>query len=412
MGLCFLGGLIFKLSTSRGQVPLREGDVVLQAVAPPPYVTGSIMVPSVLEQFPLKFIPPLYDAEEKEFQERLEEGFRLALKEGADILFAIPSVLIRVGEQFEQQARTADFASLLHPKIISRLLRGWLQAKIARRPMLPKDLWSIRVIATGGSDTAVFRQRIEEYWGQTPGEAYGCTEGGIIAMQTWSNDLTFLPDSNFFEFIPEEEHLKSKGDPSYIPKTVLLDEVEAGAVYELVITNFHGGAFLRYRLWDLVEITALGDSEHAIELPQIVFYARADDVIDLSGFPRLTEKAIGIAMENANIRYVDWTARKEIEAEHPVAHLYIELRQDESCSAGEICEAIHQSLKELDPNYRDLEGMLGWKPLKVTVLNHGTFERYILHKQAEGVDLAHLKPPHMQPSDKILMELLQLSQSA
>lgn len=409
MGLCFLGGLIFKLSEKRGQVPLREEDVMLQVLAPPPYVTGAIAIPSILEQFPMRIIPELDDADQKGFQARLEEGFRLALREGIDILFAIPSVLVRVGEQFEQQARTMSISSLLHPKIIFRSLKGWLRAKIARRPMLPKDLWSVKAIATAGTGTAIFRERIKKYWGQAPGEGYACTEGGVMAMQPWGGGLTFIPDSNFFEFIPEKEHLIWKEDPTYVPTTVLLDELEVGGIYELVITNFHGGPFLRYRLGDLVRVISLGDPQHGIDIPQIMFHARADDIIDLAGFPRLTEKAIGMAIENANISCVDWVARKEVVDERPVAHIYIELRRSELRGAEKICEDIHQALENLDPNYQDLESMLGWKPVKVTKLSPGTFERYMLERQAAGADLAHFKPPHMQPTDKIMADLLRLS---
>ena len=39
-----------------------------------------------------------------------------------------------------------------------------------------------------------------------------------------------------------EEATKSRAIEGYRPNTVLVDEVEAGKNYEIVITNFHGGA--------------------------------------------------------------------------------------------------------------------------------------------------------------------------
>jgi len=46
--------------------------------------------------------------------------------------------------------------------------------------------------------------------------------------------------------------------------------------------------------------------------------------------------------------------------------------------------------------------MLGLKPLEVTLLPQGAFSSYIAQRQAEGADLGHLKPPHINPSDEVL----------
>ncbi len=44
--------------------------------------------------------------------------------------------------------------------------------------------------------------------------------------------------------------------------------------------------------------------------------------------------------------------------------------------------------------------------IKVTLLPHGTFANYSAQRQTEGSDLAHIKPPHVNPSDKVLSLLL------
>ncbi len=43
----------------------------------------------------------------------------------------------------------------------------------------------------------------------------------------------------------------------------------------------------------------------------------------------------------------------------------------------------------------------------VTLLPHGAFASYTAQRQAEGADMAHLKPPHINPSDRVLALLLQ-----
>jgi hypothetical protein len=47
-------------------------------------------------------------------------------------------------------------------------------------------------------------------------------------------------------------------------------------------------------------------------------------------------------------------------------------------------------------------------PLKLTILPKGSFQRYLETKKKAGFDLAHLKPPHMNASDKVIETLLQL----
>jgi hypothetical protein len=221
--------------------------------------------------------------------------------------------------------------------------------------------------------------------------------------------MTFTPHLNFLEFIPEIEYFKAKVDDSYQPKTVLLDEVKAGEIYEIVITNFHGGIMTRYRPGDMIRITALTNEKLGIKIPQMAFERRADDLIDL-GVIRLTEKVIWKAIENTHIPYVDWTARKEVLDGRPVLHLYIELKDNYITSEKGLAKAIYEEIKKLNDGFihydlPSLEKLTGYMPIMTTFLPKGTFQNYMLQRQAEGADLANLKPPHINPSDKILSML-------
>jgi len=270
---------------------------------------------------------------------------------------------------------------------------------------LPKDLWSLKAIVIGGTDSSIYKEKIKYLWGKYPLDAYAGSEVGTMAMQTWDYDtMTFVPTLNFLEFIPEKEYFKWQLDPTYQPKTVLLNEVKAGDKYEIVITNLHGGIFVRYRVGDMIRIASLQNKKLGIDIPQMVFESRADDLIDIAGFTRLTEKTIWHAIENANIRYEDWTARKEV-GETPALHIYLELKDDYAASESQVAAAIHEQLGILDSDYAKLEAMLGLKPLEVTLLRKGAFSNFVSQRRAEGADLAHLKPPHINPSDRILSSL-------
>jgi len=182
---------------------------------------------------------------------------------------------------------------------------------------------------------------------------------------------------------------------------VLLDEVKAGEKYELVITSLHGMPFVRYRLGDMVRITSLRNEKLSIDIPQMEFYSRVDDIIDIAGFTRLTEKVIWQAIENTGIPYQDWTVRKELQ-DKPVLHLYLELKEDGHITPDEVATAVHEELAKLDLPYADLEAFIGLRPLEVTLLPQHAFRGYMSRQQAAGADLAHLKPPHINPSDSMI----------
>jgi hypothetical protein len=50
--------------------------------------------------------------------------------------------------------------------------------------------------------------------------------------------------------------------------------------------------------------------------------------------------------------------------------------------------------------------MLGIHPLRVSRLVNGTFRRYQEYQQRQGADMAHMKPPHMSPSEEQMKILL------
>jgi hypothetical protein len=346
-------------------------------------------------------------------QEKIKAGFKEALYRGLDSCGGLSSILVYVGEMFRQGAINIDTRFLLsHPRASTRFVKGLIKSKLAHRLMVPKDLWSVKVIVGGGTDSSIFREMVEELWGRHPLEIYAGTDGGIYATQTWDYEgMTFIPNLNFFEFIPEREWFKWQLDHSYQPKTILLDEVKAGEKYEIVITNLHGGILTRYRPGDIVRITSLRNEKLNIDIPQMVFEKRADELIIIFGFGHLTEKLIGEAIENTGIPYVDWTARKEIIDDKPALHIYLELAENYIASEQSAAASVYGELEKLDSIYHfnlhkyaygDVMKFLGLRPVAVTFLPQGAFSDYISQRRSEGAAGSNLKPPHINPSDEVL----------
>jgi phenylacetate-coenzyme A ligase PaaK-like adenylate-forming protein len=282
---------------------------------------------------------------------------------------------------------------------------------MAGRPMLPRDIWNVSGIMSGGTDSAVLKEKVKELWGRYPLDTYTCTEGCVIATQTWDYDtMTFIPNLNFLEFIHEDECYKEQFNAGYRPKTVLLNEVRPDELYEIVLTNFHGGALVRYRIGDMVRIAGLRNEKLNINLPQMTFERRTDDLIDLGGYVRLTERTVWQALENSGIPYEDWTVRKEA-GEKPLAYIYLELKDGYAETEEKIGAMVYGEIKKLDKRinsssiYNTLENILGTTPVKVRLLPPGSFPNYVMERKREGAELAHLKPPHVNPSDEVLEKL-------
>jgi len=397
---------------SRGRFLVKEHLKTLATMASRDYGSGIV---AYLMQQALGFDLLPQDIAEMTFQERIEAGFQEALSRGLDAFGGLPSILVYVGEMLKQGRIDVNTRFLLsRPGAFARFTKGLIKSKMARRALLPRDLWSVRVVVGGGTDTAVFRDKVEELWGRKPLEIYGATEGGIYATQTWDHEgMTFVPNLNFLEFIPERECCKWQLDHSYQPKTVLLDEAKAGEKYEIVTTNFHGGIMTRYRIGDIVEITSLRNERLNIDIPQMLFYSRADDLVDIASLGRVTETVIREAIGQANVPYVGWVVRKEVIDGNSALHFYVELTDGYIASAESVATSIREQFRRLDRKYRsnfyrligDIETVLGLKPVQVTLLPRGAFSGYAAQRQSAGVALEQLRPPYVNPSDEVLSVL-------
>jgi hypothetical protein len=404
-GMLSVSLMLLACATRRGEVNIGHGVRVLHNLPSSPYLTG-VLAEITAQLLDAYVIPPLDEYKNSDFETRTRAGFQIALRTGVDILASLTSVLVKMGESFTESSGQLKFnRNMLHPQIMLRLVRAWLRSKREGRGILPKDLWPLKGLACYGTDTSIHRKQLMYYWGKEPLETYAATETGVIATHAWNKkNMTFIPYSCFLEFAPEKEWRKSRESKDYQPATVLLDEVEPGKRYEVIITSFYGMPFLRYRVGDLITVVALGDDGVGIKLPQMVFESRADDLIDLSGFARLDEKAIWQAIANTGVKHEDWSARKEYKQNHPIISLYIELREE--IKPNRVERLIHEQLLNTNEDYRDFVAISSARPLRVIALPAGSFRQYYVGKQKAGADLAHLKPPHMNAPDHVIRELI------
>jgi hypothetical protein len=315
--------LILSSAIQKGDIQLKPGCRILSILPERPFVSAQLAF-GLVEQFPVRSVLPLELCEKLPFRQKIDAALKQALSTDVDYIMTMTSSFMPMERGFHHVVRRGGLFPLLprlHPKAFLRLLKNQPRKLINRNgEFLPRDLWSVKGIVAWGADSDAFRNNTEQQWGKLPFQFYGSSESGLIAMQDWRKDkMTFLPDSVFLEFIP----WGVSGRENNV-STLLLNELEEGKLYELVITNFYGMPFMRYRQGDVVKITANIEKD-ASKLPTLTFHSRADDVIDLFGIARLNTKTVSEALELTGIGIGGWAMRKEYEKGKPVISLYIEL---------------------------------------------------------------------------------------
>ena len=194
---------------------------------------------------------------------------------------------------------------------------------------------------------------------------------------------------------------KNLEDPDYVPRTILMDEVQPGEKYEIVITVLKGGAFARYRVGDVYRCEGLENQQDQTRLPRFAYVDRVPSVIDIAGFTRITENSVRHAVELSGLAISGWTAKKEYNAQkRPLFHLYVELERSSLTTRGVGETVLRDSLsvyfKYLDQDYQDLKKILGMDPLQITILRCGSFAAY---KEAWGRPIRRMNPDQEDLAD-------------
>ncbi len=392
--------MILSTSEAKGKFNVKATDKFLYALAPLPYATG--LFPLALhDEINIEFLPPVEEAVRMSFSERNKKGFKMGLGKGIDFFFGVGSVAYYVSLSLTDLAKSGSNHSFmqklsqLSPRIMGRMVKAKQICKQENRALMPKDLFKLKGFMCAGTDNRCYKDDLEELWGIRPMELFAGTEPSCIGTETWTrNGMYFFPDTCFYEFIPEEEMNKSLADKTYQPKTYLMDEVNPGEKYELVISVLKGGAFMRYRVGDVYRCVGLTNKEDETKIPRFQYIDRIPTIIDIAGFTRISENSIQNVVDLSGLDIVDWVACKEYnENNRPLLHMYVEMDIHSLVTHAVSREILKEHLgvyfKYVDHDYKDLKRILGMDPLKITILKCGTFHEYF---RQTGKQLRHINP--------------------
>lgn len=398
--------IMLAASRAKGQFDLKPGMNFLNGMAPLPYLTG--LLPDVIkDEFSVNYFPPIEEGLKMSFSQRNREGFKMGIHQGLDLFYGLSSVIVRMSEQFVEGSNSKNNLFDFKLDMLSKFASAKVKSKLHKTPIYPKDVFDLKGFVCIGTDTLHFKKKIADYWGVVPLEVFGGTEPTCIGVESWEKDgLIFLPHICFYEFIPMHEFYKNLEDPSYMPKTYLMDELKEDESYELVITTFKGGAFARYRVGDVFKCEVLERVKDGIALPHLRYIDRVDPVVDLAGFTRITEETLKEVIKLSHLPISNWFARKCYdEAQRPYLNLALELNHKQDDLGWDRTDLIQAQLElnfaYVDQDFKNLKKMLGIDPLTITVLPFGTidaFQKTIHHP------LAKVNPNHFD-----VVEILKLA---
>jgi hypothetical protein len=258
----------------------------------------------------------------------------------------------------------------------------------------------LRVAFHGGSTFDLFRERMHQLSGPTIDHrnVYSAAEGPIAAQfSAQSPGLIPALSGVFLEFIPEDQ---PKSDS---PHTVLLDEVQIGIPYYLVMTT--SGGLLRYRIGDRVKFV----QRHP---PLLVVLGKAEDQIDVSAEKLTAEQAAKVLTETAEslelkvLNFLVCPIRGTTVDRKPAHEWIIECDKDLDTPdvflqqlEGRLCDqsAMYRELREHDFS-------LGSPSL--TLVPPGTFQKYM---EAE-LNFGQQKMMHMHNDRQVAERVLRYAE--
>uniref|UniRef100_A0A8C1ZA27 GH3 domain containing n=1 Tax=Cyprinus carpio TaxID=7962 RepID=A0A8C1ZA27_CYPCA len=202
---------------------------------------------------------------------------------------------------------------------------------------------------------------------------YAATEG-LIGVNLWpqqeSRQYLLCPRSMFCEFIPEED-LDSER-----PKTLLMEQLQEGHNYELLVTNASG--LFRYRIGDVVKVVGFHN-----QCPKVEFQYRRGQMLSVRG-EKVSESLFLGALKKAvtqwpGARLIDYSCVESgiLGSASGIAQphylVFVELKGVRNLSEEQRYKLDH-CLQEDSDIYRSfrMKGSIG--PMRVQLVREGTFQ--------------------------------------
>lgn len=252
----------------------------------------------------------------------------------------------------------------------------------------PKLTWAHGMV---GSTLKVYVEKLRKSIGDIPihNMGYAAAEG-FFAMPTELDvhDGVLLPHCIFFEFIPIDDDVEDETE-SDNPKTLLIDELEVGKKYEIVVSNFSG--LYRYRIEDVVQVTKMYNNTPRIEL---LYRKNLDmNVANEKTTTQMCDYCAKNIAKRSGKEYTQFSYYPDFSTKPPRYCLLVEpkeaVTEEERQQMIEIMDEEFCEVNEKYAKYRRW-GMLN-RP-EILILKNKTYWDYREMLRAKGVVLNQIKP--------------------
>ena len=258
-------------------------------------------------------------------------------------------------------------------------------------------IWpDLKLVACVGTATfASHMEKIREHLGpdiKVDQLGYVSSESTVAAqIKEGEEAYMLLPYSGFYEFIPMD------GDEQ-TETPVLMDQLEAGREYELIVTNLSG--FYRYRIGDVIRVTGFHN-----KCPMIVFSYRKNQLVSMYG-EKVTEAVMQRSVEKlaaeSDTRIFEYCVYPDTESD-PGRYIVI-LESDEEIGPDRwqsYSDILNRLLCEAHDSYRKKIEQKIMLPLEVRFVQPQTFALYRDMKILDGASPNQIKPIHVISNEKL-----------
>lgn len=269
----------------------------------------------------------------------------LARTRKANVLYAFPSVAMRIAEGISEGAREETKRQFRERKSLANLA-AMLIARFKR--IRARDIIQCRYGLFTGEALAPYRQAIIENYGLEPYEMYTSTEFLCFNLEcTYHCGIHLWLDTCIAEIIPREELEKEERTPGYVPQAQFIEEAAEGTVGEYVLTTF-GEALplVRYRTSDMLEVVGTKQCRCGRTHPRVRVPQRLDDIVNM-GLIRFSilevESSLARVSQSGTIDH--WQLKLEREGYRPKPILFVQGRS--SRAEEELLDEIRSRMMEI-----------------------------------------------------------------
>jgi hypothetical protein len=242
------------------------------------------------------------------------------------------------------------------------------------------DIWpNLTIYAHGGVSLEPYKKSFEKLLGKPLiyVETYLASEGFIAFQAKQGHDMKLMLNNGlFYEFVPfDDKNFDHDGEIVANPQTFMIDEIEEGKEYALLITTCAGA--WRYVIGDVIKFTNKKECE-------IIIVGRTKHYLSLCGEHLSVDnmtKAIKHVSDELNIEIQEFTVAG-IPYQSLFAHQWY-IGTDDKVDAKTVKEKLDSNLKLLNDDYA-VERDAALKDIFINILPTKAFHEYLQLKGKVG----------------------------